>query len=86
VDPSVSVTGRSTDASPGSGHSAGAASAHSAAGPALAHGAATVTFPGYSITEFIVPASGLTATAAHPRPAAVRRCRGGHVSLTGAGC
>jgi hypothetical protein len=92
---------------------------------AFTNGAATVTFPGYSITEFVIPASGLTAPAAHLRPAtgtgaaspavtatsagpadgflratgyggakvagswnpaAVRRCRGGHVSLTGAGC
>jgi hypothetical protein len=35
----------------------------------FSNGAATVTFPGYSITEFVVPASGLTPAAASLRPA-----------------
>jgi hypothetical protein len=40
-------------------------------GPAqsFSNGAATVTFPGYSITEFVVPASGLAPAAASLRPA-----------------
>jgi hypothetical protein len=35
----------------------------------FSNGAASVTFPGYSITELVVPASGLTRAAAQPRPA-----------------
>jgi hypothetical protein len=52
---------------------------------AFTHGAATATFPGYSITEFVVPASGLTATAAHLRPATGTATSGAAVPVASAG-
>jgi Glycoside hydrolase family 44 len=52
---------------------------------AFKHGAATVTFPGYSITEFVVPASGLTRAAAGLRPATGAVAASAAVPATGAG-
>ena len=49
---------------------------------AFHHGAATVTFPGYSITEFVVPASG---RAAGPRRATGTVAASSAVPATGAG-
>jgi len=52
---------------------------------AFRHGAATVTFPGYSITEFIVPASGLSRAAAGLRPATGTAVASAAVPATSAG-
>jgi len=52
---------------------------------AFRHGAATVTFPGYSITEFVVPASGLTRAVAGLGPATGTVAASAEVPATGAG-
>jgi len=51
----------------------------------FSNGAASVTFPGYSITELVVPASGLTRAAAQLRPATGTGAASAAVPATGPG-